>query len=287
VDLAGSERAGLHALCPKQLREGVNINRSLSTLGRVVGALARGRGEHVPHRDSTLTWLLSDSITGRGARAFMIATVHPRHQAETLSTLRYAQQYSTLQSDLSTRIPQLASDVRNQQHIVSRLKRDFTAACASAANQPADGWRRELLSGQAVRLRQSVRQRVDEHEHLQWTNAHEHRWINNDVGVVRSILDGSPPHNEVIGDFVAAVNAETPQVDSLVEVAYYSAQGRTEAVLRWPRSALEEIMAPRSLRDSLRRLEAAEEVLTQRKLRLNEAMRRFAQQQREWVGGEN
>merc|ERR1712124_120662 len=118
VDLAGSERAGQYALSQEQLKEGVNINQSLSTLARVVSTLASGKGEHVPYRDSTLTWLLSDAITGRSARAFMIAAVHPAHQAETLSTLRYAQQYSTLQSNLSTSIPKMASEVRDLQRRV-------------------------------------------------------------------------------------------------------------------------------------------------------------------------
>merc|ERR1711976_915013 len=52
VDLAGSERAGKHALAPEQLKEGEHINLSLSALGRVVSALAGGKCEHVPYRDS-------------------------------------------------------------------------------------------------------------------------------------------------------------------------------------------------------------------------------------------
>jgi len=47
----------------------------------------------------TLTWLLSDAITGVNARAFMVATVHPNHPAETLSTLQYAQRYSSLKGN--------------------------------------------------------------------------------------------------------------------------------------------------------------------------------------------
>eukprot|EP00438_Fugacium_kawagutii_P021809 Skav230859 [mRNA] locus=scaffold1335:61315:66791:- [translate_table: standard] len=71
VDLAGSERSGQYATSTEQLREGAHINLSLSTLGRVVSALSRGHGDHVPHRDSALTWLLTDAITGHQARAFM------------------------------------------------------------------------------------------------------------------------------------------------------------------------------------------------------------------------
>jgi hypothetical protein len=43
--------------------------------------------------------LLSDAITGVNARAFMLATVNPAHPAETLSTLQYAQRYSSIKSN--------------------------------------------------------------------------------------------------------------------------------------------------------------------------------------------
>merc|ERR1712050_275583 len=99
VDLAGSERAGQYALSAEQLEQGCNINKRLSTMARVIKVLTSGASEHVPYRDSTLTWLLSDAITGRNARAFMVAAVQAQHPAETLSTLRYAQAYSSLQSD--------------------------------------------------------------------------------------------------------------------------------------------------------------------------------------------
>lgn len=58
VDLAGSERARTTGTSGDGLREGANINRSLSTLGRVISTLAKGggpSGAHVPYRDSKLT----------------------------------------------------------------------------------------------------------------------------------------------------------------------------------------------------------------------------------------
>jgi len=99
VDLAGSERAGQYALSAEQLQQGVNINKSLSTMARVITVLSSGSAEHVPYRDSTLTWLLSDAITGINARTFMVAAINPKHGPETVSTLQYAQQYSSLQSN--------------------------------------------------------------------------------------------------------------------------------------------------------------------------------------------
>lgn len=128
VDLAGSERAGMHALAAEQLKEGEHINLSLSALGRVVGALASGKCEHVPYRDSALTWLLKDAITGSSARVCMVAAVHPAHAVETASTLRYARQYSALQSTTGSHASQLSSQVRDLQRRVDSLRHAFEKA---------------------------------------------------------------------------------------------------------------------------------------------------------------
>ena len=103
VDLAGSERAKATEATGARLREGSNINKSLTTLGRVIAALAdprHGRAHNpgkirskdvVPYRDSILTWLLKDSLGGNSKTA-MIACISPSDYDETLSTLRYADQ---------------------------------------------------------------------------------------------------------------------------------------------------------------------------------------------------
>ena len=97
VDLAGSERATSTGATGARLKEGAEINRSLSTLGRVIAALAdlsMGKKKNmsmVPYRDSVLTWLLKDSLGGNSMTA-MIAAISPAdiNFEETLSTLRYA-----------------------------------------------------------------------------------------------------------------------------------------------------------------------------------------------------
>lgn len=97
VDLAGSERATSTGATGARLKEGAEINRSLSTLGRVIAALADlsvGKKKNmsmVPYRDSVLTWLLKDSLGGNSLTA-MIAAISPAdiNFEETLSTLRYA-----------------------------------------------------------------------------------------------------------------------------------------------------------------------------------------------------
>ncbi|KAK0308383.1 hypothetical protein LTR01_005010 [Friedmanniomyces endolithicus] len=110
VDLAGSERANRTEATGQRLREGGNINQSLTTLGRVIAALAdpkrqrasrltggtphnqaKRRVEVVPYRDSVLTWLLKDSLGGNSKTA-MVACISPTDYDETLGTLRYADQ---------------------------------------------------------------------------------------------------------------------------------------------------------------------------------------------------
>ncbi|RCH93343.1 kinesin-like protein Klp8 [Rhizopus azygosporus] len=94
VDLAGSERATSTGATGVRLKEGANINKSLTTLGKVIASLAEHhhkKNEHIPYRDSVLTWLLKDSLGGNSKTA-MVAAISPADYDETLSTLRYADQ---------------------------------------------------------------------------------------------------------------------------------------------------------------------------------------------------
>ncbi|KAF9344944.1 kinesin-like protein Klp8, partial [Mortierella sp. AD094] len=106
VDLAGSERANSTGATGARLKEGANINKSLTTLGKVISALAEASGApapkkgvkkppetFVPYRDSVLTWLLKDCLGGN-SKTTMIAALSPAdvNYDETLSTLRYADQ---------------------------------------------------------------------------------------------------------------------------------------------------------------------------------------------------
>eukprot|EP01004_Peranema_trichophorum_P003134 NODE_213_length_3223_cov_28.668710_g184_i0.p1 GENE.NODE_213_length_3223_cov_28.668710_g184_i0~~NODE_213_length_3223_cov_28.668710_g184_i0.p1 ORF type:complete len:990 (+),score=205.42 NODE_213_length_3223_cov_28.668710_g184_i0:63-3032(+) len=99
VDLAGSERTKRSGVEGKEFKEAVNINKSLSALGNVIAKLAecenmtadRREKEHIPYRDTKLTWLLKESLGGN-SKTIMVATVSPLKDDmfESLSTLRYA-----------------------------------------------------------------------------------------------------------------------------------------------------------------------------------------------------
>lgn len=94
VDLAGSERQKKTKAKGDRLKEGININMGLLSLGNVISALGeenRGANSHIPYRDSKLTRLLQDSLGGN-SHTLMIACVSPADSnlEETVSTLRYA-----------------------------------------------------------------------------------------------------------------------------------------------------------------------------------------------------
>ena len=89
VDLAGSEKASA-ANNEQQQREGARINLSLSHLTRVVEAIADGK-EHIPYRDSRLTYLLKPCLEGN-AHTTLIANLsdHSPNLPDTINTLRFA-----------------------------------------------------------------------------------------------------------------------------------------------------------------------------------------------------
>jgi predicted nucleic acid-binding Zn-ribbon protein len=95
VDLAGSERVEASGVTGVNLNEAIAINQSLMTLGMVITKLVRNQKmkvkEHIPFRDSALTWILSDALGGN-SKTCMIATISPAdiNYNESLSTLRYA-----------------------------------------------------------------------------------------------------------------------------------------------------------------------------------------------------
>lgn len=89
----GSERADSTGATGDRLKEGANINKSLSALGNVISALAdlsMGKKKVlVPYRDSVLTKLLQNALGGN-SKTIMIAALSPAdiNYDETLSTLR-------------------------------------------------------------------------------------------------------------------------------------------------------------------------------------------------------
>ena len=93
ADLAGSERiakSGVVDTVDLRMEEARNINGSLTALGKVIDQLAK-KQTHVAYRDSSLTMLLKDSLTGN-VRTGLVVTVSGRSDmmSETSSSLKFA-----------------------------------------------------------------------------------------------------------------------------------------------------------------------------------------------------
>ncbi|KZV72464.1 kinesin-domain-containing protein [Peniophora sp. CONT] len=96
VDLAGSERldASGAGSNKERLRETQAINKSLSALGDVIAALGEKseKGDkHIPYRNSKLTYLLQNSLSGN-SKTLMVLNLSPLavHLNESLCSLRFA-----------------------------------------------------------------------------------------------------------------------------------------------------------------------------------------------------
>jgi hypothetical protein len=143
VDLAGSERAKSTEATGARLKEGAQINKSLTTLGRVIAALAdprrqgaKGRRprEVVPYRDSVLTWLLKDSLGGNSKTA-MVACIAPADYDETLSTLRYADQAKRIRTRALVNQDCMSAAQRDAQIAEMTEQIRSLQVCVNAASQ--------------------------------------------------------------------------------------------------------------------------------------------------------
>ena len=144
-DLAGSERASRTGAAGARLKEGAQINQSLSALGRCIkmlasfggGGKANGAAKRnlavVPFRESKLTFLLKDSLSGN-AKTLMIAALSPAgdSHSETLSTLRYAYQAKNIKTKAVVNQTPTQKLIAGYQREIERLK-------AAAANPVASG----------------------------------------------------------------------------------------------------------------------------------------------------
>eukprot|EP00930_Biecheleria_cincta_P047929 TRINITY_DN33328_c0_g1_i1.p1 TRINITY_DN33328_c0_g1~~TRINITY_DN33328_c0_g1_i1.p1 ORF type:complete len:1174 (+),score=312.87 TRINITY_DN33328_c0_g1_i1:164-3685(+) len=129
VDLAGSERQKGTGASGQTLKEGANINKSLSALGNVINALvesANGKKVFIPYRNSKLTRVLQESLGGNSL-CTMLATLSPAacNYEETMSTLRYANRAKAIK--VSATKNEEASQISRLKEEVEQLKQRLAA----------------------------------------------------------------------------------------------------------------------------------------------------------------
>ena len=139
IDLAGSERAYKTDNTGQRLVEGRNINRSLLSLANCINALAdkTKKGQHVPYRDSKLTRLLRDSLSGTSVSA-MICAVSPASDQfeETLNTLKYANRAKQMKPpEVAQKNEVVHNPAAEQVEVLSELKETLVKLAADVSQK--------------------------------------------------------------------------------------------------------------------------------------------------------
>lgn len=124
VDLAGSEKFEAAGDDEHRREEGKMINQSLTTLGKVIKTLTDRKfkkGDYVPYRESVLTKLLKQSLSGNCLTS-LILCCSPAicNKEETLSTLRFGERAKQIKHEVHKNI---IPSVNELQSIINQLKR--------------------------------------------------------------------------------------------------------------------------------------------------------------------
>lgn len=203
VDLAGSERLDKTKATGNRAQEGISINKSLSTLSKVIEALSTHQS-HIPYRESSLTRILKDSLGGN-AKTVMIACISPAdsNHSETVNTLRWADQARKIQNKpvvnldpTTAEILKLKQRIADLEEIVARyegqsgslspsLSSSFLPSSVNMTNRvatptaiashvnhtlpssPSSQASIELLEREVARLRQTLLSREDQLQQVQ------------------------------------------------------------------------------------------------------------------------
>ena len=158
VDLAGSEKANQTGNAGARLKEGCNINQSLSVLGQVIQKLSGGdKRAYINYRDSKLTRILQNSIGGN-AKTAIICTVTPAAMSEdqTISTLRFASQAKTIQNHAKV------NEVLDDKAQINRMKKEMAKLLAELEQQKKVG-NTEMVQEMREQLE---RERKEKEEHI-------------------------------------------------------------------------------------------------------------------------
>ncbi|KAI3695489.1 hypothetical protein L1987_78486 [Smallanthus sonchifolius] len=151
IDLAGSESSKTETTGLRR-KEGSYINKSLLTLGTVIGKLSEGKASHVPYRDSKLTRLLQSSLSGHG-HVSLICTITPAssNMEETHNTLKFASRAKRVEIYASR------NKIIDEKSLIKKYQREI-----SVLKQELDQLRRGMLIGVNPEEIISLKQKLEE-----------------------------------------------------------------------------------------------------------------------------
>ncbi|KAG2240151.1 hypothetical protein Bca52824_091033 [Brassica carinata] len=151
IDLAGSESSKTETTGLRR-KEGSYINKSLLTLGTVIGKLSEGKATHIPYRDSKLTRLLQSSLSGHG-HVSLICTITPASSSneETHNTLKFASRAKNIEIYASR------NQIIDEKSLIKKYQREI-----SILKLELDQLRSGMLVGVSHEELMSLKQQLEE-----------------------------------------------------------------------------------------------------------------------------
>lgn len=194
VDLAGSERIFDSQVQGVHKQEAVDINKSLSVLSRVIKQLSE-KQTHISYRDSSLTFILKDSLGGN-SMTYMIANCSPAalNYNETLNTLRYASSATHIinQPHINENSDEVI--VANLKEEIQALKNELAKQKTSASSELVERLKQDILDREhLMREREKTwEERLHESERIRQTAVKEIADLNAELasrGTIDQIIE--------------------------------------------------------------------------------------------------
>ena len=130
ADLAGSERiakSGVINSLDLRVEEAKNINTSLSTLGRIIAMMQKStKGAYIPFRDSALTMLLKESLSGNVRTALVVAaSSSPEMIHETMSSLKFGINTGNVKTSVSRKVVNADNQITRYQRAIQTCEAEL------------------------------------------------------------------------------------------------------------------------------------------------------------------